>query len=64
MDKAGAVLEKLERRREASARKGGVVKGRSVSVSFFSFFFLDEGEGRGRGRRLMMVGGDRRIGII
>ena len=38
MDKAGAVLEKLERRREASARKGGVVKGRSVS--FFSFFLF------------------------
>ena len=47
MDKAGAVLEKLERRREVSARKGGVVKGRSVSLfvfSFFFFFFLDEGE--------------------
>ena len=32
MDKAGAVLEKLERRREVSVRKGGVVKGRSVSI--------------------------------
>ncbi|CAZ85318.1 unnamed protein product [Tuber melanosporum] len=30
MDKAGAVLEKLERKREASARKGGVVKGRNT----------------------------------
>ncbi|RPA98149.1 hypothetical protein L873DRAFT_1828665 [Choiromyces venosus 120613-1] len=30
VDKAGAVLEKLERRREVSAKKGGVVKGRST----------------------------------
>ena len=57
MDKAGAALEKLERRMEASARKGGVVKGRSVSLPFSSPM-------KGGGGANDDGGGDRRIGII
>jgi len=63
MDKAGAVLEKLERRREVSARKGGVVKGRSVSFSLPSSSTVRV-RVKERGVRGKANDWDRQIGII
>ncbi|PUU76660.1 hypothetical protein B9Z19DRAFT_1087823 [Tuber borchii] len=55
IDKAGAVLEKLERRREVSARKGGVVKGRSTDWDNLNEIIEEEVEKAVEGGKEILV---------
>ncbi|CUS14437.1 unnamed protein product [Tuber aestivum] len=53
--KAGAALEKLERKREASARKGGVVKGRSTNWDNLNEIIEEEVEKAVEGGKEILV---------